>query len=366
MALHVRRPASRGVMAPTGRGQAALLRLAALVGLSLLLPADRCLAISTQQRSGTASEKVRAAAAWLSQCLDTQPAFDVPEPGDSYSTLSVADQDIIQDAGSYLEPYNGYSDPKGKREAFLLRNAELAVKGVELVNASGEVTQELFLRDVLPFRHFDEPVDNWRPVFFEKLKPLVGSATDLKSAAEAVIPQIFSGALGKPVVFKGNSTPQVMAPLTEVLEKGYASCTGISIFMADALRAVGIPARVVGTPEWNISTGGNHNWVEVYWGGQWHFVDGSPSSSVEWDRTWFLDNAQKAVPGTYHGIYTPVVDPAEADAKYLITWREPAFEMQAKDRSLFYKSFRPNPKVGADGKEDAAWRHYREASEGTR
>jgi len=235
------------------------------------------------------------------------------------------------------------------------------------VNSSGEVTEELFLRDVLPFRHFDEPVDNWRPVFFHKLKPLVeGNAADLKSVAEAVIPNIFSGALGKPVEFKGNSTPEVMAPLTETLAKGYASCTGISIFMADALRAVGVPARVVGTPEWNISTGGNHNWVEVFWGGRWHFLDGAPAQTVEWDRTWFLNNAQMAVPGTKNGIYTPVVDPEESDAKYLITWREHAFDLAAKDRTLFYKNFDPNPKVGADGQEDAEWRHYREASEGTR
>jgi len=129
---------------------------------------------------------------------------------------------------------------------------------------------------------------------------------------------------------------------------------------------VGVPARVVGTPEWNIDSGGNHNWVEVYWGGAWHFLDGAPASTVEWDRTWFLDNAQKAVPGTEHGIYTPVVDPEEADAKYLITWRSEPFEMKAVDRTHFYKIFTPAPKVDANGQEDEDWRHYREASEGVR
>ena len=39
----------------------------------------------------------------------------------------------------------------------------------------------------------------------------------------------------------------------------------MSIFLITALRAVGIPARMVGTPEWAFGpqAGGNHDWVEV-------------------------------------------------------------------------------------------------------
>lgn len=33
---------------------------------------------------------------------------------------------------------------------------------------------------------------------------------------------------------------------TQVIAAGYASCTGLSIFLVDALRSVGIPARVAG------------------------------------------------------------------------------------------------------------------------
>lgn len=332
------------------------LRFAILAGASLLLPARRNVAVAMARVNAPPSEKVWRAAAWLGQQLRTLPTFELPE---------ALGQSSVVDASNYLAP-DTHMEHGGNLQAFLLRNAELAYEAVEIVNASGEITEELFLRDVLPFRHFDEPVDNWRPFFFEKLRPLVNT-TDLRSLAEIVIPAAFNGALGRPVEFKSNSTPGVMAPLTETLARGYASCTGISIFLADALRAVGIPARVVGTPQWNISTGGNHNWVEVYWGGRWHFVDGAPTTgSVEWDRTWFLDNAQHAIPGTVHGLYTPVVDKEEEDAKYLITWRDKDFELPAKDRTLFYKHFGTKPKVDANGKEDAEWRRYREASEGTR
>ena len=58
--------------------------------------------------------------------------------------------------------------------------------------------------------------------------------------------------------------------------------TGISILYIDALRTLGIPARLVGTPAWNGNvTNGNHNWVEVWLGTDdsagWKFIEGLPA-----------------------------------------------------------------------------------------
>ena len=65
---------------------------------------------------------------------------------------------------------------------------------------------------------------------------------------------------------------------------GYASCTGVSIFFIDALRSVGIPARIAGTPAWNsVYTNGNHNWLEV-WTGEtdgWQFIEAAPAGGGE-------------------------------------------------------------------------------------
>ena len=41
-----------------------------------------------------------------------------------------------------------------------------------------------------------------------------------------------------------------------------ATCTGLSIMLVEACRAVGIPARVAGIASWP-GRGGNHTWVEV-------------------------------------------------------------------------------------------------------
>lgn len=250
--------------------------------------------------------------------------------------------------------------PGNRQSNLQLRNAEYALKAKELSSHTGEVSEDMFLRDVLPFRQLDEPIDDWRPTFYESLSPLVQGKSSLREMAEAVIPRVFNGSLGKNVVFKPNSTPQIMAPESETLAKGYASCTGLSILLADALRSVGVPARVVGTPVWNIKTGGNHNWVEVWWSGNWHFVDAGPMQKVDWDSTWFLDTAKKAQPGTIHGIYTAVVDQTEADSHYTLTWREPPVEQPALDRTAFYTSFQPGNIMRKE--EDPTWKVYRDGS----
>ena len=75
----------------------------------------------------------------------------------------------------------------------------------------------------------------------------------------------------------------IMDPMSTITF-GFASCTGVSILYTDALRAVGVPARLVGTPAWNGEVeNGNHNWVEVYTGptGGWSFIEGAPAGGGE-------------------------------------------------------------------------------------
>ena len=88
----------------------------------------------------------------------------------------------------------------------------------------------------------------------------------------------------------------------ESLESGMASCTGLSILLTDAFRAVGIPARVAGTPQWTTKPG-NHNWVKVWIDGQWHFTEYYPDAKGL-DHGWLLADAGKADPDSLlHRIY---------------------------------------------------------------
>jgi predicted esterase len=75
---------------------------------------------------------------------------------------------------------------------------------------------------------------------------------------------------------------------------GMATCTGLSIIMVDACRSVGVPARVVGTPQWS-NKRGNHTRVEVYHDGKWHFTGADEYKKDGLNRGWFGGDASKAI-----------------------------------------------------------------------
>ena len=79
---------------------------------------------------------------------------------------------------------------------------------------------------------------------------------------------------------------------SESMKTGQASCTGLSILLIDGCRSVGIPARLVGIPQW-VNKPGNHTWVEI-WDGAWHFTGACEPDKGGLDRAWFKDDAALA------------------------------------------------------------------------
>jgi hypothetical protein len=88
----------------------------------------------------------------------------------------------------------------------------------------------------------------------------------------------------------------------ESIKLGMASCTGLCIVLADACRAVCVPARLVGTPLWS-NKRGNHTWVEV-WDKGWHFTGAYEQDPNGLDRGWFVGEASQAQKDTFeHAVY---------------------------------------------------------------
>ena len=125
---------------------------------------------------------------------------------------------------------------------------------------------------------------------------------------------------------KPNQSPQESARI------GYASCSGLSIILVDACRAVGIPARVVGTPLWTDGSG-NHTWAEV-WDRQWYFVGAAEPGPL--DQTWFADNAAAADDAKpLNRIYAATFDP---DAPvFPLVWAPDQQDVRGRDVTAFYK-----------------------------
>eukprot|EP01105_Mastigella_eilhardi_P006108 TRINITY_DN1771_c0_g1_i3.p1 TRINITY_DN1771_c0_g1~~TRINITY_DN1771_c0_g1_i3.p1 ORF type:complete len:232 (-),score=36.22 TRINITY_DN1771_c0_g1_i3:271-894(-) len=147
----------------------------------------------------------------------------------------------------FLRTYMTPRDQISFLPQFVNETASLALTARYSSSWAASVPFDVFLENVLPFCVVNEPRDNWRPLFFKTLLPLVESATSITDAFRLV-----NGAVWTMwgIAFQSESTPEVMAPF-ETMAYHYASCTGQAILLVDALRAVGVPARMTGTMCWN-------------------------------------------------------------------------------------------------------------------
>jgi Transglutaminase-like superfamily len=181
---------------------------------------------------------------------------------------------------------------------FLLANTDLAYNARKEVPWGKDIPEEIFLNDVLPYAHVDEKRDAWRKDFFEMCLPI---AKECKTPGEAA--HKLNGIVFKKVNVKYSTerkAPNQSAK--ESIEQGKASCTGLSIILGDACRAVCIPARLVGTPNW-ANKRGNHTWVEV-WDKGWHFTGACEPDPTGLDRGWFVGDAARAKKDSFeHSIY---------------------------------------------------------------
>lgn len=170
----------------------------------------------------------------------------------------------------------------------LRTNTALAYEALASAPWGTSIPEDVFLNDVLPYACVNETRDQWRPRLRELALPLVQDCRTPGEAARRLNERLF------PLVNVKYSTKRRrpdQSPL-ETMESGMATCTGLSILLADACRSVGVPARIVGTPLW-ANMRGNHTWVEV-WDGDWHFVGAAEPDPAGLDRGWFVHDASQA------------------------------------------------------------------------
>jgi len=191
-------------------------------------------------------------------------------------------------AAQFLVKHMPAKDAENLTAAFLTENLNLAFQARAEFPWGKQVPEEIFHNDVLPYAVFDEARDPWRADFMQRAAPLVKEA---KTASQAV--QILNREFFKLVnVHYNTGRKRANQSPRESMESGIATCTGLSIVLVDACRAVGIPARAVGTPLWS-NNSGNHTWVEI-WDNGWHFTGADEYDKDGLNRGWFVENAAKA------------------------------------------------------------------------
>lgn len=191
-------------------------------------------------------------------------------------------------AAEFLLKHMPAADRAALSAGFVLEHLRLALSArAEFPWARG-LPDEVFFNEVLPYAVFDEPRESWRADFLARARPLVAGCTTASEAAQALNRELFKAI--KVHYHTGRRAPNQGA--SESLALGKASCSGLSILLVYACRAVGIPARAVGTPLW-VNQSGNHTWVEV-WDGAWRFTGADEYDAQGLDRGWFVAEAARA------------------------------------------------------------------------
>lgn len=202
------------------------------------------------------------------------------------------------EAASFLIAHMPDKDLQSLSSKFLLENIRLALEARTATPWAGKVPKDLFLNDVLPYASANEKRENWRQMFYETFLPMAKEYDTAAEAAHALNQNMFHVLNVK---YSTGRRRADQAPF-ESIEQGLASCTGLSIMLTDACRAVGIPARLAGTPLWT-NKRGNHTWVEI-WDQKWHFTGACEADPNGLNRGWFAGSAAKADESQWlHRIY---------------------------------------------------------------
>jgi hypothetical protein len=218
---------------------------------------------------------------------------------------------------AFLIAYMPERDLQSLTSEFILENVRYALKARNEFAWCKALPDSIFLNEVLPYVSLNERRDNWRADFYNRFVPLVKECTDIREAIDSVNMNI---ARILQVEYNTKRKKADQSPY-ESIEIGMASCSGLSILLTDAFRAVGIPSRIAGTPLWT-NMRGNHSWCEVWIDGEWYFTEYYPDKL---NHSWFLADAGKADPEKQeHWIYSSSFKPT--GLSYPLVW----------DRSINY------------------------------
>jgi len=226
---------------------------------------------------------------------DADPRLDaaIAAAGDNAAEIerAVADAPPSQrEAMAWLVARMPERDLRSMSADALLENCRLAFDAMDSAPWKEAVPHEVFLDAVLPYAVVNERRDDWRADFREGFSPIVAGATTPGEAAALLNQKVF------PMVGVKYSTKRPKADQSglESIEAGMASCTGLSVLLIEACRAVGVPARFAGVPLWSDGSG-NHSWVEVWDDGEWKFTGAAEPSGMDLNRGWFAGRASGAV-----------------------------------------------------------------------
>ena len=228
----------------------------------------------------------------------------------------------------FLIAYMPPSDAQSLSAEFLLEHVRGGYRAWHQSPWKESIQEEMFFNYILPYANVSEKREAWRNDFRKRFLPLVENAKTPGEAAVILNQKVF-GMVN--VKYSRERRRADQGPF-ESMETGTASCTGLSILLIDACRAVGVPARFVGVPRWSDNSG-NHSWVEV-WDGEWKFTGAAEPSGDELNKGWFTGRASGAKRDQpMYAIYA--VSYRKTPLKFPLVWKrnfDPVWSVNVTDR----------------------------------
>lgn len=213
----------------------------------------------------------------------------------------------------------------GLSAQMLLENLDYALRARREFPWARAVPEAIFLNDVLPYASLDETRESWRPAMYGRARAIVAGAGSAEEAAQALNRELFK----EINVHYNTGRKKPNQSISESIAQGRATCTGLSVILVNACRAVGIPARVAGVANWHDKRG-NHTWVEVWDGERWRFTGADEYNAGGLDRAWFTGDSAKAVAGDpVFGVWASSWAPA--DGRFTMVWAPQDHSIHAAD-----------------------------------
>ncbi|HEU4418060.1 MAG TPA: transglutaminase-like domain-containing protein, partial [Planctomycetota bacterium] len=179
----------------------------------------------------------------LAQAAEPAPAA-FASAGDNRAELERAWREVPDEHRAslrFLLDHMPDSDARKLKAAFLLREVEQAHQARASVPWGRVLRDELFTNFVLPYAQANEAREDWRTDFTKRFLPIARECKTPGEAAKKLNETIFDELK---VHYSTGRVRADQAPSSSI-EQGKASCTGLSILLADACRACCVPARLI-------------------------------------------------------------------------------------------------------------------------
>ncbi len=141
--------------------------------------------------------------------------------------------------------------------SFLIKNIEFAFKVWEMPWAS-HVSFQNFCEYILPYRIHDEPLSNWRELFYDEFISFADSVYDT-SDPKQLIEKISNYIYSKWTHLDNFNSFGFFPSLVEMAEIRGGTCDHRYFLVTATMRSVGLPVAIDFTPQWTNYTGG-HAW----------------------------------------------------------------------------------------------------------